>query len=187
MQLPNFRKVDNKFYLSGGWNNLPENIKILQFHNIKAVLDLQFLPDNSVYSVGSQEAMILHIKEELEKVGIDYKAIKLRDDEFNLNLEIDLAEGGMFLEQMEEKHKGEIRKPAKKVIQMGKRPSGILVKCAAGISRSPTMLINYLCETRRMSYLEALNYVRKNEQDQGVYFGASPNHFFVEHLKKKYK
>lgn len=173
VSFPNFRKVDNKFCLSGGWNNLPENVKFLQANNIKAVLDLQFLPDDSVYSASQQEAMILYIKDELEKVGIDYKVIKLRDDEFNLNLEIDLAEGGLFLEKMEEKYTG--------------KREFILVKCAAGISRSSTMLINYLCETRRMSYLEGLAYVRKNESKYGVWFGASPNMFFAEHLKNKYK
>lgn len=173
VSFPNFRKVDNKFCLSGGWNNLPENVKFLQANNIKAVLDLQFLPDDSVYSASQQEAMILYIRDELEKVGIRYKIVKMRDDEFNLDLEYAFTEGSLFLIDAEE--------------DFADKGDKILVKCAAGISRSPSMLINYLCASRRISYLEALQYVRENEEKYGVWFGASPNMFFAEHLKNKYK
>ncbi len=173
VQLPNFRKIDEKFYLSGGWSNLPQNIKFLQSKNVKAILDLQFLPEDVVWSANQQRGMIFYIKDELEKAEIEYKYIFMRDDELNNDFEDILIQGSTFLQQMEEKY------PEKK--------EGILVKCAAGISRSPTLLINYLCESRRMNFYEGLNYVRKNEDRYGIGFGASPNYFFTEQLKKKYK
>lgn len=161
----NFRKID-KFYLSGGWNKLPENIDELKVNNVKAVLDLQF-------STIDSRATIKAIKELLEKNGIDYQAIDMYDSEFNISMEDIFFAGQEFLSQMETKY------PAKR--------EGILVKCAAGISRSPAMLINYFCNSRRMSYAEALNYLRKREEDQGIDFGSSPNQYFSQYLKEKYK
>lgn len=169
MEFPNWRKID-KFYLSGGWNNLPENIKFLTYNRIIAVLDLQFFDDGYFNNTG---AIIHAIKEELQNVGIDYLAIKMQDSELVWNLEEILNEGQEFLTAIEEKY------PDKR--------DGILIKCAAGISRSPTMLINHLCISRRMSYLEALNYLRDKEDNQGIQFGSSPNYFFVNYLKKKFK
>lgn len=166
----NFRKID-KFYLSGGWNNLPDNISLLRANRIKAVLDLQFTPDGGIYE--NYSAAIAAIKAKLAEDNIEYRAIRMRDDEFNADFDGVLSEGTEFLTEMEEKY------PEKR--------DGILVKCGAGISRSSTMLINHLCITRRMSYLEALAYLRKREEDQAIQFGSSPNQFFAEKLKKRFK
>lgn len=120
-----------------------------------------------------QLPMIAFIEEELAKEGIDYKTIRFMDSsEIPQDLEGILTEGQEFLAQMEEKHSD--------------KRHGILVKCAAGISRSPTMLIYHLGISRRMDFYEALNYVREKEQYQ-VDFGSSPNYLFMETLKKKLK
>lgn len=121
----------------------------------------------------NNQATILYIKDELEANGIEYKAIRMYDGEFNLDLDGIYAEGQEFLTEMEEKYPG--------------KKDGILIKCAAGISRSPSMLINHLCVSRRMSYLEALNYLREKEYRQAIEFGTSPNQFFAQMLKGKYK
>lgn len=171
MQLVNWRKID-KFYLSGGWNDVPENAKFLAYSRIKAVLDLQYFVDG-FWSQKDRDRAVLFIREELAKYGIDYLAIDMYDSEHNLTFDDLLDQGTNFLTEMEEKY------PEKR--------DGILVKCAAGISRSATQLINHLCISRRMSYVEALNYIREKEHRQGIEFGASPNYFFAEQLKKKFK
>jgi len=184
--LINFRRID-RFYLSGGWNNLPENISLLRQNRIKAVLDLQFTPDAGMYA--NYGPAIEAIKSKLAEDSIAYHAIRMTDDEFNLDFDGILNEGHEILTGWEEKFKPEPRvqqSGKKKVIQMSPPIAGILVKCGAGISRSPTMLINHLCITDRLSYLEALNYLRKKEYDQAVQFGSSPNYYFAEQLKRKY-
>ena len=108
-----------------------------------------------------------------QPLGIEYNALAMYDSEFNNDLGAILDFGHEYLEQMEEKF------PDKR--------DGILVKCAAGISRSPAMLINHLCISRRMSYVEALNYVRDKENNQEIEFGSSPNEFFAQYLREKYK
>lgn len=160
----NFRKID-RFYLSGGWDNLPENINLLKLNKIKAVLDLQFI------SQKESETASRYIKEKLG--DIQYYALAMYDSEFNNDLGAILDFGHECLEKLEEKFPN--------------KNDGILVKCAAGISRSPAMLINHLCISRRMNYAEALNYLRDKESAQGIDFGSSPNEFFAQYLREKYK
>lgn len=116
--------------------------------------------------------MRLFIEDRMKEANIEYKIIEFQDSEFNDDLEAILTEGQEFLAKQEEK-----------LIDK----QGILVKCAAGISRSATMLIHHLCVSRRLSYLEALNYVRDKEKIAHLDFGASPNYIFVDYLKKKFK
>jgi len=170
----NLRKID-KFWLSGGWQNvIPEgDIAQLKANRIKAVLDLQFLPAerNSQYEKDNLAAQKF-LFDVLKKHGIEYAMLPIADDEYNDDLEGIFNAGHEFLSAMEEKY------PDKR--------DAILVKCGAGVSRSASMLINHLCETRRMSYVEALNYVRDKESAY-VEFGASPHPFFAKFLKGKFK
>lgn len=168
----NLRKI-SKFWLSGGWQNFPYDVEELKANRIKAVLDLQFLPARK----GSADwkdnlAKEKFLLDELGKQGIDHKLLPFADDEYNEDLEGTFIAGSKFLSEMEEKY------PNKR--------DAILVKCAAGISRSASMLIYHLCNTQRMSYVEALNFVRDKESVY-VEFGASPNHYFAKFLKKKFK
>lgn len=165
----NLRQID-KFYLSGGWSaNILKDIEYLKTLNIKAILDLQ-MSQADIEFIGQRP--IEFILNSMKEHGIDYKAVPMSDDEFNINLGNTLFEGSQFLSAMEKKY------PAKK--------DKILVKCGAGISRSPTQLINYLCQVRNSSYIDILSYIRMKEEYAGIGFGSSPNPIFADHLKKIY-
>lgn len=165
----NLRSI-NKFYLSGGWSGIQKDIEYLKTLNIKAILDLQATPSD----VDSSEmsGAINFIKETVKESGIDYLMLPMSDDEFNVDLGTVLYEGTKFLSEMEKKY------PAKK--------EKILIKCGAGISRSPAQLINYLCQTRSMSFIDALSYVRMKEDLEGLGLGVGLNPIFYEHLKTMY-
>lgn len=163
----NLRKID-KFWLSGGWDKIKDNLTLINGLGIKAILDLQFMePTNDV------RASIEFVRTAANKISLDYKAIIFRDDEFNTDLEAIFTEGDKYLTEMEEKYP--------------KMKDAILVKCGAGISRSSAMLIYHLCNARRMSYVEALNFVRGKEENYYIEYGSSPNPVFVQFLKSKFK
>jgi len=46
-------------------------------------------------------------------------------------------------------------------IDDGLKRGGVLVHCAAGISRSASCVIAYLMEKKRMTFPSAINYVKK--------------------------
>ena len=162
--MQNLRKI-NKFYLSGGWVHVPKDLKHLQTLNIKAILDLQFFPGDS-----QNKAYINYISEEAEKVGIEYRGMPMVDGD-NDNLSDIFGTGAETLEKWE--------------LQFPKKRDSILVKCAAGVSRSASMLINYLCARDNKSYVDVLHMIR-NAEEQYAMFGVSPSYEFVKYLKSKY-
>lgn len=137
----------------------------LRQQNIRAILDLQMLPSDPIDTIN------IFMQEQAEKNNIKYTIIPFRDDEFNTDLDQVFTSGHTFLADMEQQF------PAKK--------DTILVKCAAGISRSPSMLINHFCMSRRMSYVDALNYIRERER-YTITFGSSPNPYFANYLKRRF-
>src|SRR3989304_8008242 len=154
----NLRQIDYKFYLSGGWQNVPKDLDELKYLGIKAILDLQFIPWETMYDKNDTLSSIKFITDEAKEEDIHYEAILMRDDEHNVYLPDLLLQGYEFIASMEK--------------VFSKRKDKILIKCGAGISRSPAMLINYLCIKNRWSYVEALNYIREKEEYQ-VQFGTS--------------
>ena len=62
-------------------------------------------------------------------------------------------------------------------IESGLKNGGVLVHCAAGISRSATIVIAYLMKKNKWSYQEAYNFVRKKRNV------ICPNSGFVRQLR----
>ncbi len=168
MMLSNFRKID-KFYLSGGWTQVPKNLSFLSHYNIKAILDVQWHPADWESMQSSRE----FISQQASTYEMQYIPLAMRDDEFNVNLDSALETGHEILKGWE--------------TQFPSKRDNILIKCAAGISRSPTMLIYHLCIERRMSYIEALTYIRAQESKNFTEFGSSPNPYFSQYLRNKFK
>lgn len=159
----NARKID-KFYLSGGWENLPHDSQALVKHKIKAVLDLQFTP-------ADMSGPIVMVETVLTDAGIEYQHIPMWDGNLGQDIEAIFSSATAILAAYE------IRYPDPKDF--------LMVKCAAGISRSPSTLIAHYCETRRWNYREALDFIRKREQYSAAW-QADPNPVFSSLLKRKY-
>lgn len=53
----------------------------------------------------------------------------------------------------------------------------VLVHCSAGVSRSVSIVVAYLMKEKNMSYIKAIDYVRKRRPV------ANPNYSFVQQLK----
>src|SRR6185369_2541926 len=130
----NLRPIDNKFYLSGGWTDVPKEAHWLQFNHFRAVLDLQFTPDDFT------EKSHQFVKETLEDLGIRYLAVPMWDDE-NADLNQLYTITGNQLEFWD----GEYHNSRDK----------ILVKCGVGVSRSVSVLIDYYCKRDRLTYSDA--------------------------------
>jgi protein-tyrosine phosphatase len=157
----NIRKID-KFWLSGGWQDLDEDIKFLKENKFRAVLDLQFTYYDEVNTADIQEMLDT----------IEYKAIPMMDGDGN-NLREIFQEGYDFLIDADSFYT--------------EKKDKILVKCGAGVSRSSAMLIAYFCESRRMSFREAKNYVRVQEdKDWNMQWHADPAPIFQFFLRNKY-
>ena len=161
----NLRKIENKFYLSGGWQNIEKDVAYLADNGFKAVIDVQFTPDDDVNTND--------ILEKLADEGIAYQSIWMYDSEYNQDLDGILDTSAQYLTEADE--------------YFTNKKDKILVKCGAGVSRSAAILINYLCQSRRLEFLEALNYVRTQEQKNFDYMlGISLDPSFTFHLLKKY-
>jgi protein-tyrosine phosphatase len=162
----NLRKVDNRFYLSGGWQDIFLDVQRLKLNKIGAVLDLQYTFVDEIDNT---------VPDALEKEGIEYKRINMYDGEYNQNI------GKIFDEGAEWLAVAELKVEPKKFI---------LVKCGAGVSRSAAMLINYLCMARRLTYSEVLNNIKVTEENgkwlSGMMLGVSLDPSFDYELKKRY-
>lgn len=139
----NLRPVDDKFYLSGGWTDVPEDAKWLKFNNFRGILDLQFTPDD--YTAKSFH----YIKDELEDLSINYFAVPMTDGENN-DLDYTFRATSNQLELWD----GEFTH----------RRDKILVKCGVGVSRSVAVLIDYFCKRDRLTFTEAKIRVSKPDQ-----------------------
>lgn len=161
----NLRKIESKFYLSGGWQNIEKDVEYLADNGFKAVIDVQFTPDDEVDTND--------ILEMLADEGIAYQSIWMYDSDYNQDLDGILNTSAEYLTEADEYF---INKKDK-----------ILVKCGAGVSRSAAILINYLCQSRRLTFDEALNYVRNQEQKNFDYMlGVSLEPSFACRLRQKY-
>lgn len=163
----NARPID-KFYLSGGWQNLPLDVAMLQKSGVKFVLDLQYTLDDE------HEKMTTGIRTALEEVGIEYYYITMYDgDFFAQDLHKIFSFGAGLLVGAELKYTDSKDK--------------ILVKCGAGTSRSPAMLIAAYGYLRKWSYQESLEYIRRNEKGTpGLLLGADPSRAFSDYLKSEF-
>jgi len=139
----NLRPVDDKFYLSGGWTDVPEDGKWLKLNNFRAVLDLQFTPDD--YTARSFQ----YIKDELQDLSIEYFAVPMTDGE-NYDLDYTFRATSNQLEFWDG--------------QFTERRDKILVKCGVGVSRSVAVLIDYFCKRDRLTYTEAKIRVSKPDR-----------------------
>lgn len=163
----NLRKIDEKFYLSGGWDKPEADIELLKRLNIKGILDVEW-----AYDDGWESSYIAYVQSVINTHKIDYYSMFMVDGHEEQNLPLLLEHGYEFLKRLEIKYPNIEDK--------------ILVKCAAGISRSSTQLINYLCGTKSLSAIQGLEYVRNGEKYQPIQWPATPNSTFFEYLKKKY-
>jgi hypothetical protein len=160
----NLRKID-KFWLSGGWDesNLQANALDLKNLGFKAVIDMEYSP---------QWPHPRGLKEILQSVGIEYENVQMHDwggykpEEFYAIMD----------------HTQEVLKSWDR--KYNKPNQKILVKCAMGISRSSSVLINYLCYRYNKSFMEVWDYVRKMEE--GAIYPASPNSHFARMLDDRY-
>ena len=131
----NARPIDNKFWVSGGWENVERDIKWLKEHNIRAVLDLQ-------YTLDDNPNLPIFVKNRLADEGIEYHSILMWDGEWNYSVHAIFLEGENKLELWDTTFTG--------------KKDRILVKCGAGISRSVSQYLNYICFRDKVSFADAL-------------------------------
>lgn len=162
----NARPID-KFYLSGGWQNVPLDAAMLKRENVRAVLDLQYTSDDD-------PSAPLYVKGELAKVDIEYEFILMRDgdgDAAPQNLPFIFNWGAGILTGWN--------------LRFTDPKDRILVKCGSGISRSSAMLIAAYGYMRQWSYQQSLTYIRNKEQNApSLFMQSSPNPVFADYLKK---
>jgi hypothetical protein len=125
--IDNFRVVDDRFRLSGGWVDVPRQAAWLAENGVVAVLDLQFEPDwadTPARWANSLQPLIGVLSDH----GIEHRALPMFDGE-NDDLAAVYEAGADAIRGWIERY-----------------PDGrILVKCLAGMSRSVSMLTYWLC------------------------------------------
>lgn len=134
---------------------------MLAANGVKYVLDLQFTP------IDEYQTMTQEIKDVLEEQGIGYDYVALYDssDPLIQHLPAIFAFGAGLLAGADSK--------------FSDPKDHILVKCGAGVSRSPSMLIAYYGYARKWSYQESLTYIRNKEAGKpGLMLGSQPNPAF---------
>lgn len=155
----NLRRIDKKFFLSGGWENPMEDVLILKNLGIGAVLDLQYTPDDHKFNKEAEQ----RIKAILEHNEIEYWITPMFDGEQE-HIEDIFTEGHdalfSWLGTLDSKTR-------------------LLVKCGNGVSRSPAMLIYFYCQEMNMSYEAAYNLIYKAGD---IYIDS----FFKDWLKVKF-
>lgn len=160
----NFRQIDSRICLSGGWTDVPVDAKWLASQGIEFVLDLQFTPDS--YLPENED----FIRVTLWNNKIEYKTILMYDGD-NDNIERIFEDSHNILTDWETK--------------FSNRWSKILIKCGVGVSRSPAVLINHLCIRDRLNYGEARWRIASNDNHM-VAPPISIDRFFEVYLKTKY-
>lgn len=166
----NYREVDDKFAISGGWYDIERDIAFLKSKNITAILDMEFTD----YSLDRREAS--KIAKICKANGIEYTSIPM-EDSLNYSYE--------YTEKL-------IRQGTDKLIEYVDKHndsnSRILVKCAAGISRSTTMYLSYTCHANKISFSNAYRKLQRIEfnllNNGKMRWGAMPNNYFQQILNK---
>jgi len=167
----NARRVDDKFFISGGWQDIERDTEWLKMENIRAVLDMQYVPYDSAN-------LPYFVKSYLADEGIEYLSIPMYDGEMNENLAELYTLGENTLEDWDKRftHKRD----------------RILVKCAAGISRSVSQYLNYICKRDGLTYWRAESEFSKREAKWAMSYGdrdfwpGGPGPWFTHFLTKKY-
>jgi hypothetical protein len=161
----NFRPIDNKFCLSGGWIDVPKDAKWLKINGFRAILELQFT------QIDYTDKSFYFIRDTLEDLSIEYFAVPMNDGEnYNINRLFEITRN-----QLQEWDSKFTRNRDK-----------ILVKCGVGVSRSVAVLIDYYCYRDRLTYSEAK--IKISNVDKYNYGGLpiSIEETFVRFLKSKY-
>jgi protein-tyrosine phosphatase len=161
----NLRHIEGKFYLSGGWVDVPKDVLWLKTNRFRAILDLQFSPSD--YSQKSHH----YISEILQEAGIEYLALPMNDGE-TPNLENLYEVAANQLAAWDEKY--------------NKRGEKILVKCGVGVSRSVSILIYYYCIRDRLTFTEARAKVRRADNYNYGGLPISIDQIFEIFLKTKF-
>jgi len=120
------------------------------------------------YNIG----YILNVTDDIDNFHITnteniivYKRIPIKDDP-NEHIERYFEESHNFLQEVYNKYKTDTISA----------PTGILVHCNAGISRSASIVISYLCKYRDMTLLESWSHTKSKRKQ------ASPNLGFIKKL-----
>lgn len=161
----NLRPIDDKFYLSGGWIDVPSDVKWLNLNHFRAILDLQFTPDD--YSHKSHQ----FVKDTVENLSIKYLAVPMTDGE-----NYDLKDLYTVTSNQLEFWDGEFTN----------RRDKILIKCGVGVSRSVSVLIDYYCKRDRLTYTEAKARISNVDRYNHGGLPISIDIVLAEHLKEQY-
>lgn len=156
--MKNFRDINERFSVSGHFADLEQDARFLAAKNVVGVLDLAFEPDDD-WLAPTRSA----IAEALAAENVGYVAIPMYDGDGNGDLDRLFGRGRDVISDWEAGHPG----------------ARSLVKCWAGLSRSPSMLISYLCAAEGLRYVEAFELV----SDAGE---LQVNWVFEDHLEARY-
>ena len=167
----NARRVDKKFWLSGGWQNIPVDIDWIKTENIRAVLDLQYTSDDdrNIYS---------YIRDMLADEKIEYHNILMYDGDWNTDLPAIFLEGEGVLSVWD--------------MAFDAKKDRILIKCGAGASRSVSQYLNYICYRDKISAIEAFGNLVDFEAKWVLvnaprnFVPSSPDPCFTKYLMDKY-
>jgi hypothetical protein len=167
----NAKKVDKKFWISGGWQDIERDIEWLKTENIRAILDMQYTPsdDPNLYR---------YVAGLVREEGILYHNILIYDGDYNYNVGELFDEGADYLEKCD---KGFTDKKDR-----------ILVKCGVGASRSVAMYLNYICKRDSLDLIEAFTNLQNAEDSWALlngganFYPAMPDISFITYLAKKY-
>ena len=161
----NLRQL-NKYFLSGGWQYPDLDAQILKDYGIVAVLDLQYTEEDD-------PSLAAQIKEKVEAAGMEYRSIPFSDwamyTEHQLHDILENAHKQLTWWEDQFPYDGQY----------------ILIKCAAGISRSGTVYLYHTCKRDGASFHEALAEARDAEYGL-TEFGISPNNVFWNFLATKF-
>lgn len=167
----NARKIDRKFFISGGWQDIERDTKWIKTENIRAILDVQYTNYDSPNVPG-------YIKNHLKDEDIQYEYILMHDGEGNDSLENIFTKGQEILTDWDN--------------QFTNKKDRILIKCGAGVSRSVSQYLNYRCYRDSISFRDAYEQFRDNEDrwaniyaDENFWPGM-PSREFVKYISEKY-
>jgi hypothetical protein len=167
----NARRVDSKFWISGGWQDIERDIQWAKTENIRAILDLQYTSDDD-------QNIASYIRDLLADEGIEYYNILMYDGDWNTDLPAIFLEGENRLELWDTKFTG--------------KKDRILIKCGAGCSRSVAQYLNYICYRDKFDVKDVYGNLVDYEAKWALvnsprnFYPSSPDPCFTSYLKKKY-
>lgn len=163
----NLRVID-RFVLAGQWEDPMADLDMLTANGVRAVLDLEFGPQ----AFATDGSSIELLNQAAAARGLDYRAIPFVDSDDNADLDAVYEDGEAFLARAEAAYPD----PADLIV----------VKCAGGVSRSPSMLADYYCASRGLTYPQAIGYIHQREAGSGGVWRAEPRPAFVAYLTAKF-